>query len=98
MNLQGELKMERKNKTIFKVTNDKRDKNEALDLNDFKIMISAGVTASEMAYSLVALLSVILEHEKENGNDFTIDSFLAYIGMLMKDMEIGIPKDQLSDD
>ena len=90
--------MERKNKTIFKVTNDKRDKNEALDLNDFKIMISAGVTASEMAYSLVALLSVILEHEKENGNDFTIDSFLAYIGMLMKDMEIGIPKDQLSDD
>lgn len=98
MNLQGELKMERKNKTIFKVTNDKRDKNEALDLNDFKIMISAGVTASEMAYSLVALLSVILEHEKENGNDFTIDSFLAYIGMLMKDMEIGIPKDQLNDD
>lgn len=98
MNLQGELKMERKNKTIFKVTNDKRDKNEALDLNDFKIMISAGVTASEMAYSLVALLSVILEHEKENGNDFTIDSFLTYIGMLMKDMEIGIPKDQLSDD
>lgn len=98
MNLQGELKMERKNKTIFKVTNDKRDKNEALDLNDFKIMISAGVTASEMAYSLVALLSVILEHEKENGNDFTIDSFLTYIGMLMKDMEIGIPKDQLNDD
>lgn len=90
--------MERKNKTIFKVTNDKRDKNEALDLNDFKIMISAGVTASEMAYSLVALLSVILEHEKENGNDFTIDSFLTYIGMLMKDMEIGIPKDQLNDD
>ena len=90
--------MKRKNKTIFKVTNDKRDKNEALDLNDFKITISAGVSASEMAYSLVALLTVVFEHEKENGNDFTIDSFLTYIGMLMKDMEIGIPKDQFNDD
>ena len=82
----------RKNKTIFKVTNDKRNKNEALDLNDFKITISKGTTAAEMAYSLVVLLSVVLEHENANGNTFTIDSFLHYIGMLMKDMEVGIPK------
>ena len=82
----------RKNKTIFKVTNDKRNKNEALDLNDFKITISKGTTAAEMAYSLVVLLSVVLEHENANGNTFTVDSFLHYIGMLMKDMEVGIPK------
>lgn len=84
--------MNRKNKTIFKVTNDKRNKNEVLDLNDFKITISKGTTAAEMAYSLVVLLSVVLEHENANGNTFTVDSFLHYIGMLMKDMEVGIPK------
>lgn len=89
--------MKRKNKTIFKVTNDKRDKNEAFDYNDLKVSISAGVSASEMAYSLVALLTVVYEHEKQNGNEFTIDSFLNYIGMLMKDTEIGIPKDSIDD-
>lgn len=90
--------MKRKNKTIFKVTNDKRTKNEALDLNDFKLTISAGVTAAEMSYALVALLSVILEHENDHGNEFTVDSFLHYIGMLMKDMEVGVPKDGNSND
>ena len=83
----------RKNKTIFKITNDKRDKNEALDLNDFKVTISKGTSATEMAYSLVILLSVVLEHENSNGNQFTVDSFLHYIGMLMKDMAVGIPKE-----
>jgi hypothetical protein len=89
--------MKRRNKTIFKVTNDKRNKNEAFDYNDLKVTISAGTTASEMAYSLIALLTVVYEHEKSNGNDFTIDSFLNYLGMLMKDTEIGVPKDELND-
>lgn len=89
--------MKRKNITIFKVTNDKRDKNEAFDYNDLKVSISAGVSAAEMAYSLVALLTVVYEHEKSNGNDFTIDGFLNYLGMLMKDTEIGVPKDNNDD-
>lgn len=83
----------RKNKTIFKVTNDKRDLNEALDMNDFKVSISKGTTAAEMAYSLVTLLSVVLEHENANGNQFTVESFLHYLGMLMNDMQIGIPQE-----
>ena len=87
----------RRNKTIFSVTNDKRSKNEAVDLNDFKIKISAGTTAAEMSYALVVLLSVVLEHENEHGNNFTVDSFLHYIGMLMKDMEVGIPKEDHND-
>lgn len=88
----------RRNKTIFKVTNDKKSKNEAVDLNDFKVSISAGTTAAEMSYSLVALLTVVFEHENANGNSFTIDSFLHYIGMLMKDTEIGVPKDGVNND
>ena len=87
----------RKNKTIFKVTNDKHNKNEVLDMNDFKVTISKGTSAAEMAYSLVILLSVVLEHENDNGNTFTVDSFLHYIGMLMKDMQIGIPKGDSED-
>lgn len=89
--------MKRKNKTIFKVTNDKRDKNEVLDLNDFKVTISEGVSGPEMAYALVILLSVVLEHENADKLNFTIDSFLHYLGMLMKDMQIGVPKGDSED-
>lgn len=90
--------MKRRNKTIFKVTNDKRpDNNDIFELNDFRITISKGTTGIEMAYALIALLNVVYEHENAENNEFTVDSFMNYLTMLMKDTRIGIAKEVADD-
>ena len=90
--------MKRRNKTIFKVTNDKRpDNNDIFELNDFRITISKGTTGIEMAYALIALLNVVYEHENTENNEFTVDSFMNYLTMLMKDTRIGIAKEVADD-
>ena len=97
--MQGELKMrkiKRKSKTIFRVTcNTTPEDNEYFDLNNLVVQISKGTTGAEMGYALCALLSVVIAKENDCGNTFTTDSFLNYLGMLMKDMQVGIPKDEV---
>lgn len=90
-------KVKRTSKTIFKVTCDKTitDASEALDLNELRVTISKGVTGPEMSYSIVALLSVVLAHQNKNGDNLTIAGFLNLIKLMMEDMQVGIPKDEV---
>ena len=81
-------------KVIFQVTNTIEDGNEAVNINNLKVRIDAGVTGEEMSYALVALLEAVLSHENANGNEITQDGLLHLIGIMMKDAKIGIPKDK----
>jgi hypothetical protein len=81
-----------KDKIIFKVTCDIDSSNEKLNKEDFHVTISKGVTGTEMSYAISALLSVIIAHENSMNNKLSIDGFLHYIGTIMKESEIGLPK------
>lgn len=89
--------IKRTNKTIFKVTCKKTitDTSETLDLNELQVNISKGTTGAEMSYAIVALLSVVLAHQNANGDKMSIRGFLNLIEMMMEDMQIGIPKDEV---
>lgn len=85
-----------RNKTIFAVKmENKGSDNDYFDMNNINITITKGVKGVEMAYSICALLAVVMAKENESGNKFTVDSFLHYIGMLMKDVAIGIPNPEV---
>lgn len=81
-------------KVIFQVTNSVEEGTEIFDTNNLKVRIDAGVTGMEMSYALVALLEAVLAHENENGNKLTIDGLLHLINVMMKDAQVGVPKEQ----
>ena len=99
MLLQGELKMKRKNKTIFAVTCEVNNKTENpyFDSNDIRVKISAGTTGIEMSDAICALLSVVLANEEANGSTLSLDGFLNHIRLMMNDMKVGIDKGELND-
>ncbi|MBR4889736.1 MAG: hypothetical protein IKU15_00270 [Clostridia bacterium] len=63
------------------------------ETSDYIVQIRKGTTGEEMTYSLTALLQVVLAHEETQGNTFTVDGFINYLGMLLKDSMIGVPED-----
>ena len=71
------------------------DTSETLDLNELQVNISKGTTGAETSYAIVALLSVVLAHQNANGDKMSIRGFLNLIEMMMEDMQIGIPKDEV---
>lgn len=80
------------NKLIFSVTLDKQDgAEEHLDQSNFNLTIGEGVTGNEMIHGITTLLLAVLAHENENGNDFSIDGFTAFLANIMKETEIGVP-------
>lgn len=81
--------MKEKTSYVFKVENTHTDE---LNIHKFNIRIRKGTTGLEMTYALIALLNVVYSHEELNGNKMSIDGFMHWLGSLLKDAQIGIPK------
>lgn len=86
------MAVRRRSKTIFKVSCGKMETKD-VDISDYKVDISRGVTGQDMTYALITLLTVVHSHEVNNGSKLSIDGFMNYLGTLMKNVEIGVPKD-----
>jgi hypothetical protein len=94
MNLLGELKVKGRTNYVFKVenTHTNSDNPDKPDACDFSVRIRKGTTGIEMTYALVTLLNVVYAHEETNGSKMSIDGFVHWLGLLLKDSQIGIPK------
>lgn len=86
--------MKGKTNYVFKVENTHTNSgdNNKPDASDFSVHIRKGTSGTEMAYALTALLNVVYAHEEMNGNKMSIDGFMHWLGLLLKDSRIGIPK------
>lgn len=98
-NKEGEVENDDiKDKLIFKVLCDVDASNDKVNKEDFHVVISKGVTGTEMSYALSALLSVVIAHENANGDKWSVDGFLHYIGVMIKGSEIGVPEKETEND